>query len=132
MPVVVPHGNSKSLTPFFPTLPSTQRKTGNQCSMGGPKHVVGTVSKKMGGVLCAKNPYELPRKECQVSYVKQKSKMCSVAVSTGPVSDHVCDQVFAIMQSAKIEDHHDGKFVRDTQPSPEPVLFLHVIDNLTG
>ena len=72
----------------------------------------------MGG---AKSPCELPRNERQVSYVKQKSKVCGV--STGPGSDRVCDQVFAIMRSANIEDH-DGKFVRDTRPSPEPAFVV--------
>ena len=120
MPVVTPHGNSKSLAPFFPTLPSTQREIGNQCSTGGPKHVVSAVSKKIGGVLHAKSPCELPRNERQVSYVKQKSKMCRV--STGIGSDPLCDQVFAIMQSAKVGDR-DG-FVRDTRPSPEPAFVV--------
>ena len=68
------------------------------------------VSKKIGGVLNAISPCELPQNECQVLYVKQKSKTCNVFTGSG--SDPVCDQVhvFAIMQSAKVEDH-DGRFV---------------------
>ena len=33
----------------------------------------------MGGVLHAKSPCELPQNERQVSYVKQKSKICGVS-----------------------------------------------------
>ena len=91
VPVVAPHGNSKSLTPFFPTLPSTQKEIGNQCSTGGPKHVVSMVSKKVGGVLNAHCPGELPRNERQVTYMKQKSKMSGASTSSAsdPVSEAV-------------------------------------------
>ena len=58
----------------------------------------------------------MPRNERQVSYVKQKSKMFSASTDFG--NDPVCDQVFAIIQSAKVGDR-DGKFVRDTRPSLE-------------
>ena len=53
--------------------------------------------------------------------MKQKSKMCSI--STGIESDSVCDQEFAIMQSAKVGDR-DGKFVQTTRPSPEPAFVV--------
>ena len=35
----------------------------------------------------------------------------------------LADQVFTMMQQAKIGDH-SGKFVRDTRPSPEPAFVL--------
>ena len=79
------------------------------------------VSKKVGGVLNAQSPCELPRNERQVTYMKQKSKMSGASSSSA--SDPMSDQIFAIMQSAKVEDHQ-GKFVRDTRPSPEPAFVI--------
>ena len=49
--------------------------------------------------------------------------MCNASTDIGsdPVSDQV--HVYAIMQSTKVGDR-DGKFVRDTQPSPEPAFVV--------
>lgn len=121
VPSVTPHGNSKSSVPFFPTLPSTQKAISKQCHSGGPKRVLGAVSKDLGGVLHAKSPCELPRNERQVAYLKNKSKFAEA--SSGTKTDSLSDQVFAIMQSAKMEDHQ-GKFVRETRPSPEPAFVV--------
>ena len=54
--------------------------------------------------------------------------------STSSASDPVSDQIFAIMQSEKVEDCQ-GKFVWDTRPSPEPafdpVRFCTIPDDFT-
>ena len=57
---------------------------------GGPKHTIGVVSKKVGGVMGASSASELPRNERQITYLKGcASKSEGAAV--------VADQVFAIM-----------------------------------
>lgn len=111
-PVVTSHGNSKSNKPFFPTLPSTKKDIEAECSSHGPKYTMSIVSDKLGGVVDAKGPCDLPRNERQVTYVRSKL-----------TSEANFDQVFAIMQSAKEEDSI-GKFVRETRPSPEPAFIL--------
>ena len=80
----------------------------------GSKATLSIVSEKLGGVVDADSPCELPRNERQISYIKSKS---------ASPSHPVVDQVFAIMQSAKEEDVM-GKFVRETRPSPEPAFVL--------
>ena len=113
-PVVTPHGNSKSSAPFYPTFPSTRQQILEQCSFQGPKNVLRMVSDKIGGITTAKSPCELPRNERQVMYTRGKS------------SGHCAnegDEIFAIMQSAKLEDE-GGKFVRETRPSPEPAFVV--------
>ena len=113
-PIVAPHGNSKTKKPFFPTLPSTKLEIESQSKSSGPKTTLSLVSEKLGGVVDADSPCELPRNERQVSYIKSKSTSSNVLLA---------DQVFAIMQSAKQEDVI-GKFVRETRPSPEPAFVL--------
>ena len=49
-PVVVPHGNSKSNQPFFPTLPSMKALIEAQSQRSGPKETLNVVSTKLGGV----------------------------------------------------------------------------------
>lgn len=114
------HGNSKCKAPFYPTLPSTMELMRevllNRSS--GPKHTVGVVSKKVGGVMAASSASELPRNERQVTYLKGRASK-----SESSVGAVVADQVFAIMQQAKLEDHL-GKFVRDCRPTPEPAFVL--------
>lgn len=116
--MVTPHGNSKSTTPFYPTFPSTRKQITNQCSFQGPKNVLRLVSEKMGGITAAKSPCELPRNERQVMYARGTSSS-----QTKSYTDPHCDEIFAIMQSAKLEDKY-GKFVRETRPSPEPAFVV--------
>ena len=113
-PIIAPHGNSKTKKPFFPTLPSTKLEIESQSKSSGPKTTLSLVSEKLGGVVDADSPCELPRNERQVSYIKSKSTSSNLPLA---------DQVFAIMQSAKQEDVI-GKFVRETRPSPEPAFVL--------
>ena len=72
------------------------------------------MSEKLGGVVDADSPCELPRNERQISYIKSKTTSSNLPLA---------DQVFAIMQSAKKEDVM-GKFVRETRPSPKPAFVL--------
>ena len=65
-------------------------------------------------MLQASSPCELPRNECQVTYLHSKEKASS---------DALTDQVFAMMQSAKVGDSL-GCFVRETRSSPEPAFVL--------
>ena len=73
-PVITSHGNSKSDAPFFPTLPSTKVEIGIHCKSLGPKHALGIVSDKLGGILDANSPCELLRNERQVAYMKSQAK----------------------------------------------------------
>lgn len=114
VPEVHPHGNDKTGKPFFPTLPSTKQSIKEEAKEKGPKQVLATVSKKLGGILQASSPCELPRNERQVMYLQSKEKGSS---------DALADQVFAMMQNAKVGDSH-GCFVRETRPSPEPAFVL--------
>ena len=117
--MAVAHGNSKKKVPFYPTLPSTKDMIEELSSkQGGPKQTIRVVSEKVGGVARASSACDLPRNERQVSYLKSRS-------SKHPQSgqDPLANQVFTIMQQAKVDDH-TGKFVRDCHPSPEPAFVL--------
>ena len=106
--------------PFYPTNPSTRLLIQKEVSKQqmGPKRAVSVVSAKVGGVMCAGSPCDLPRNERQVSYLKSRS-----GSGQQSSSDPMADQVFAVMQQAKIEDRA-GKFVRDCRPTPEPAFVL--------
>ena len=118
-PEVLPHGNDKAMTPFFPTLPSTKASNSQETSHG-PKQVLATVSRELDGVQHASSPCELPQNERQISYIRSKSKPSGVQCGIG---DLLTDRVFSMMQSAKLGDSL-GHFVRETQPSPEPAFVL--------
>lgn len=117
-----PHGNGRKMKPFFPTLPSTKSRIESQGGSHGPKQVLATVSRELGGVQFVCSPSELPRNERQVSYIHSKLKGSSASLSSSVASAH-SDQVFAMMQSAKLQDSL-GLFVRETRPSPEPAVVL--------
>ena len=120
IPELHPHGNDKTgKKPFFPTLPSTKKDIESEPGSHGPKRVLATVSQKLGGIQHALSPCELPRNERQVMYIHSKTK----SSSHGGVNDPCADQVFAMMQSAKVSDGL-GHFVRETRPSPEPAFVL--------
>uniref|UniRef100_A0A1X7THD2 Uncharacterized protein n=1 Tax=Amphimedon queenslandica TaxID=400682 RepID=A0A1X7THD2_AMPQE len=116
-PVVQPHGNLKSLSPFYPTLHSTKQEMRRLCTTISPKGTVGVVSASLGGVVAAKSPCQLPRNECQVMYIKSKHQQSTSSVDAS--SDHL----FAVMLSAKSQDEN-GKFVCDTRPCPEPAFIV--------
>ena len=111
--MIVPHGNSKSNRPFFPTLPSTKALIAAQSHTSGPKATVSAVSEKVGGILNAQSACALPRNERQVSYIKSRSKTQSSCA----------DEMLQMMQQAKLGDKA-GLFVRETRSSPEPAFVL--------
>ena len=75
-PTALPHGNSKSSRPFIPTWSSTLIK--HEAKSAGPKDVVSSVSAKVGEVVGARAPGELPRGERQVINAKRALKLdCS-------------------------------------------------------
>ena len=113
-PKVGSHGNDKTSKPFFPTLPSTKLKIRSQSKECGPKQILGVVSKWLGGVQNASSPCDLSRNERQCSYIRSTSTNRSSSQSGA--CDPLADQVYAIMQSAKMSDCH-GPFVRETRPS---------------
>jgi len=88
----------------------------------GRKREISVVSEKVGGVMCASSPCDLLRNERQVSYLKNCSGGGSGPHSSG--QDLMADQVFTIIQQAKIEDQA-GKFVRDS-------LNQHSFSHVTG
>ena len=78
-PVVKSHGNTKISKPYFPTWPSTMKMLKEEIGESGPKAVVSSVSAKVGGVVGAVAPGQLPRGEMQVSNVKRSLKFHSNA-----------------------------------------------------
>ena len=108
----MPHGNSKSKKPFFPTLPSTKELIAQQRS--GPKETVSIVTAKVGGIVNARSASDLPRNERQASYIHCKMK---------PRASCHGDEMFQMIQEAKVGDSA-GLFVRETRSSPEPAFIL--------
>ena len=85
----------------------------------GPKRTLSVVSQKVGGVTSAASPCDLLRNERQISYLKSRS----IKPQQLQVQDPMADQVFTVMQQAKLEDHM-GRFVHDCRPSPDPAFVL--------
>ena len=118
--VAVAHGNSKIKVPFYPTLPSTKGMLEEELDFKhrGPKQTVSVVSEKVGGVTKASSACALPRNERQVTYLKSR-----ISKHQQSGQDPLADQVFTIMQQAKV-DNPAGKFVRDCRPCSEPAFVL--------
>jgi hypothetical protein len=117
VPHISSHGNSKDAKPFFPTWKSTLSRI-KQCGVTtGPKAVVESLSKDVGGLLGATASGQLPRNEKQVSNIKLRSGLTQVG------TDKVEDELFVIMQRAYSEDPLK-KFIRDIKTSPEPAVVL--------
>lgn len=118
-PKVMPHGNSKSELPYFGTLPSTFKAIQEKCCSLGPKAVVASVGKSVGGILNANYPGELPRNESQVSNYKRQELVnidSKTSISKG-------NELYAVMLQAHHEDK-DKKFIRDVKIFPEPAIVL--------
>ena len=112
-PTVTSHGNSKSNTLFYPTLPSTVECIKKECLSDGPKEVVSTITSEVGGVLDASCPGAMPRNEQQISDYKRRT--------TGIKKSD--DELYAVMVKAHLEDSNH-KFVRDIKSFPEPAVLL--------
>ena len=119
IPRISSHGNSKSLKPFHPTLPSTVEQIKHESISIGPKETVSVVSSKVGGVLDASCPGALPRNEQQVIDYKRRSSHTTV----GPHSKVKGDDLYAVMLTAHLEDPN-RQFVRDIKAYPEPVILV--------
>ena len=121
-PNVLPHGNSKSDRPFFPTLPSTMMKIKEECNVYGPKKVVCDISSDLGGIINASDSCELSRSEQQVSQAKRrlKKKQCAMEVG-GNVS--VDDELSVVMHKAFMEDE-SKQFIRDVKALREPAVVV--------
>lgn len=117
-PIVVPHGNSKSEKPFFPTLPSTSVDIKERCTQSGPKGVVAGVDRSAGGLVGATYPGQLARSEQQVTYYKHHAVGESSSCNTSGGNDLYC-----IMLQAQMEDS-GNKFVRDVKTYPEPAVVV--------
>lgn len=115
-PPLLPHGNSRQETPFFPTLPSTIAVMKKQCASGsGPKDTVGTVSAMVGGVVSARDACELPRNEQQVSDLKQRQKKKPLTCSASN------DELSVVMHKAFLED---SRFIREVRTLHEPAIVV--------
>ena len=75
VPTVVSHGNSKEKKPFFSTWPSTRDLINSECLKMGPKGTIEHVTEKVGGILKAVGPGQLPRSEKQVTIAIRKQKV---------------------------------------------------------
>ena len=92
---VKPHGNAKkSSAPFYPTWASTMQMVKQESQKSGPKDVVASVSVKVGGMLGALAPGQLPRGEEQVSHAK-----CTIKFQ-----ENQADELFIMMQRSKCGD----------------------------
>jgi hypothetical protein len=115
-PYALPHGNSKSCKPFHPTWPSTLELVKKEGSCTGPKEVVARVSERVGGVMGASAPGQLPRGEMQVSNAKRHLQF--KAGYDGTAGCDGSDELFIMMQKAKTED----PFIRDIKTTPDPAI----------
>ena len=106
VPFVKSHGNSKRGVPFHPTWSSTKKQIRDKCAVDGPKSVVATLSARVGGVLQACAPGQLPRDEKQITNFRsrvsteQRLSNCPPGISC----DIAADNLFIIMQKAFTED----------------------------
>ena len=98
----------------YPILPSTKHLVKSKAHLGGPKQIMSAVSKVKGVISAGSH-------ERQIAYIQRASK--NQVMTTPTLKDPLTDQVFAIMQEAKVGDHA-GKFVRDTRLAPEPAFIL--------
>ena len=115
-PQPLPHDNSKSSKPFYPTLLSTVQRMKEECSKGyGPKRVLCDVSASVGGILSATDSCELPRSEQQVS--KMKSRMKSHSSN---------DDEFAILLQQALMEDKSNQFIRDVKCLREPAVVISV------
>ncbi len=120
-PKSIPHGNSKSCKPFYPTLPSTMKKIKDDCAASGPKQVIANVSACVGGIMGAADACELPRDEQQVSQAKLRLKSSTSAPSS--YGGAPGDELSAIMHKAFLEDK-SNLFIRDVKLLPEPAVVV--------
>ncbi len=79
-----------------------------EAQTANPKEVISKVSAKVGGVVGARGPGQLPRGEGQVSMAKRKCK-----ADEG-------DELFIIMQNAKAGE----RYVRAVKAAPEPAIVV--------
>ena len=118
-PQPVPHGNSKSSTSFYLTLPSTMQQMRDQCIQGsGQKQVVSVVTASVGGIVSASDSCAIPRNEQQVTKMKSRMKASSLPVSCAPG-----DELGIIMQQVFMEDS-SNIFVRDVKCLREPAIIV--------
>ena len=102
-----PNGNSRSNKPYFH---STLKKIKQETREAGPKEVVATVSAKVGGVIGARAPGQLPRGEMQVTNAKRTLKL----------GEGHGDELLMMTQQAKTSD----RFVREIKAAPEPAIVV--------
>lgn len=115
-PQILPHGNSKSTKPFYPTLPSTIQKMKEESVKGiGPKKIVSNVSASVGGIMSANDSCELPRGEQQASKIKSRMKL-----SSSPISN---DEFAVVLHKASMEDK-SGQFIREVKCLREPSIVV--------
>ena len=119
VPKIVPHGNSKTSKPFYPTLPSTMSALKAECETSGPKIVVGKISARVGGIVAASDSCELPRGEQQVSDLKRRKKPQTDASGMF----YGTDELAIVMQKAFLEDRSQS-FIRDMKMLREPAIIV--------
>jgi hypothetical protein len=118
IPVIKQHGNAKTSTPFHPTWASTKKRIKEQCAEEGPKSIVNSISKEVGGIINAVAPGQLPRNEKQVVNFKKK-----LSHSTTTHTDAASDDLFIVMQKAYSDDPLH-KFIRAVNAAPEPAIVV--------
>jgi hypothetical protein len=101
LPKVQKHGNAIEDSPFYPTLPSTQKLIKAGCQQFGPKQAFHYISASVGGILSLSTPGELPRNERQIKYASKVSKSRDY---------NPADELYSVMFRAKQEDSSDPSY----------------------
>ena len=89
----------------------------------GPKRAISVVSEKVGGMMSADSPCSLSQNERPVSYLES----CSGSGPQSNSQDPIADQMFAVMQHARIEDR--SKNLSETVALP---LSQHLFSHRNG
>ena len=118
-PYTLPHDNSKSCKPFYLTWPSTLELIKKEGSTSGPKQIVARVCEKVGSVMGASAPGQLPHGERQVSSMRRHLQFSG--------KDGGSDELFVMMQKAKTED----PFIRNINAVPDPTVIALQIGSWT-
>ena len=108
---VKPHGNSKSVAPFFRTSNTTRKRITTVASTYNPKQAFNIITLEQGGELEVKGAGCVPRNRRQISYARRKTtKRCQSSLQ--------CN-VRVYIATGK-----SAGFVKDVKAAPQPMCVL--------
>ena len=121
-PTIVSHGNLKDKRPYYPTWPSTRELIKTHCKTYGPKATIEHVSQKVGGIMEAKGPGQLPRNERQITNIRKKERLKEYHQSDCAGSTSA-DDLVVVIKKAHTEDP-STQFIRAIRAAPDPAIVL--------